>query len=199
MALIQKDLVPGRGDQLLVLDDATGLEWLNLTVTANQSYLDVLAGFGRFIRRFGFRYATDAEVSTLYNHAGIRKLSGPHPSIDEATHYGIEVLQDLMNGKSMRPVTSPDSVSVDTAGMVASGPSTPSSLTPVEVRQTHLNHAEPEKSYTDAGGMTQRAGDRSPRVGSYLVRAIVGRQSTGSGKRSTGSGKRSKRLGKRRR
>lgn len=175
MALMQKDLLPGRGDQLLTLDDATGLEWLNLTVTANHSYLDVLAGFGGFIGAFGFRYATSTEVGTLYANAGIRKLSGPGPGIDEATHYGIEVLQDLMNGKSMRPVTSPGSVSVDTASMVASGGSgTPSPLVSIEVRQTHLNHAEHEKSYADAGGKTQKAGDRSPLVGSYLVRTSVG-------------------------
>ena len=35
MALHQQDLVPGSGDQLLTLDDTTGLQWLNLTTTAN--------------------------------------------------------------------------------------------------------------------------------------------------------------------
>lgn len=185
MALVQKDLVPGRGDQLLTLDTVTGLEWLNLTVTANHSYLDVLAGFGGFIGVFGFRYATSTEIGTLYINAGIRKFSGPRsgptPADDEGNHYSIEVLQDLMNGKSMRPVTG--SVSIDTAGMVGLGSSVPSKLSSIEVRQTHLSAAEHNLSYTDAGGMTQKAGDRSPLVGSYLVREKVGRPIKGSGKR----------------
>jgi hypothetical protein len=183
VALVQKDLVPGRGDQLLTLDTATGLEWLNLTVTANHSYLDVLAGFGGFLGVFGFRYATSTEVGTLYIHAGIGKLSGPHPAINEANHYGIEVLQDLMNGKKMQPVPN-STVVIRTAGMVALGGSgAPSPLVPIEVRQTHLNHAAHEASYTDAGGMTQRAGARSPEVGSYLVLEKVGRPIKGSGRR----------------
>src|SRR5262245_53925791 len=103
MALIQKDLFPGRGDQLLTFDTATRLEWLNLTVTANHSYLEVLAGFGGFIGTFGFQYATSAQVATLYTHAGVTKFGGPAPGVDLKNHYGIEVLQDLMNGKSMIP------------------------------------------------------------------------------------------------
>jgi len=171
VALIQLDLIPARGDQLLTLDSDTRLEWLNLTVTANHSYLEVLAGFGGFIGSFGFQYATNSQVTTLYRHAGVSKLSGPTPTVDNANHYGIEVLQDLMNGKSMRPVASPGSVSVDTAGMVKySGTGIPAPTSPIETRQTHLNHFEPNKSYTDAGGLTQKADLRSPLIGSYLVR-----------------------------
>ena len=156
---------------MLTLDSDTGLEWLNLTVTANHSYLDVLGGVGGFIGGFGFQYATNSQVSTLYQHAGVSKFGGPSPAVDNANHYGIEVLQDLMNGKFMRPVTSPGSACVETAGMVKySGTGIPSSLSPVEARQTHLNHFEPNKSYTDAGALTQKAGLRSPFIGSYLVR-----------------------------
>ncbi len=184
MALVQKDLVPGRGDQLLTLDTATGLEWLNLTVTANHSYLDVLAGFGGFLGVFGFRYATSTEVGTLYIHAGIGKLSGPSPAIDEPTHYGIEVLQDLMNGKKLLSLAGGTGIAIDTAGMVArDGSGTPHPLGPIEVRQTHLNHIAHEASYSDAGGMTHKAGARSPDVGSYLVRGNVGRPGKGLGKR----------------
>jgi len=168
MALIQLDLIPARGDQLLTFDSDTGLEWLNLTVTANHSYLEVFGGFGGFIGGFGFQYATNNQVTTLYKHAGVSKLGGPTPAVDNANHYGI---QDLMNGKSMRPLTSPGSTSVDTAGMVKySGTGAPTPISPIEARQTHLNHYEPNKSYTDAGGLTQKAGIRSPLIGSYLVR-----------------------------
>ena len=103
MALIQADLLPGRGDQLLTFDSSSGLEWLNLTVTANRSYIDVLSGFGGFIGAFGFQYATPNQVGTLYKHAGVTKFGGPQAGLDLANHFGIEVLQDLMNGKSMAP------------------------------------------------------------------------------------------------
>jgi len=171
MALIQADLLPGRGDQLLTFDSSTGLEWLNLTVTANRSYIDVLSGFGGFIGAFGFQYATPNQVGTLYKHAGVTKFGGPQAGLDLANHFGIEVLQDLMNGKSMAPISLPKSTSIDTAGMVKTGGAgIPSPLMPVEIMQTHLNKAEPEKSYTDVGALTQKAGIRSPRIGSYLVR-----------------------------
>lgn len=171
MTLIQLDLIPGSGDQLLTYDSQTRLEWLNLTATANCSYLDVLAGLGGFTTTFGLGFATSAQVTALYRHAGVRKFSGPTAAIDNTNHFGIQVLQDLMNGKSMVPLASSDSVSVDTNGMVKYGGSgTPSGLAPIEVRQTHLNLRQPDKSYTDAGAMTQSAGRRSPRVGSYLVR-----------------------------
>lgn len=171
MALVQKDLIPGRGDQLLTYDSATNLEWLNLTVTANHSYLEILAGFGGFIGSFGFQYATQSQVSTLFQHAGVSKFSGPSSGLDYANHYGIEVLQDLMNGKSMRPVIFPGSISVDTAGMVKyGGAGLPTTLSPIETRQTHLNLFGPEKSYTDVGALTQKAGGRDPFIGSYLVK-----------------------------
>lgn len=171
MALIQKDLVPGRGDQLLTYDSITNLEWLNLTATANRSYLEILAGFGGFIGIFGFQYATQSQVSTLFQHAGVSKFSGPSSGLDYANHYGIEVLQDLMNGKSMLPVISPGSIVVRTAGMVNhGGAGIPTVISLIEARQTHVNLFEPEKSHTDAGALTQKAGDRSPFIGSYLVK-----------------------------
>lgn len=172
MALVQKDLVPGRGDQLVTHDSVTNLDWLNLTATANRSYLEILAGFGGFTSIFGFQYATQSQVTALFQHAGVSKFSGPSPGLDYANHYGIEVLQDLMNGKSMRPLSpSPGSVSVDTAGMVNhGGAGLPRPISLIEVRQTHLNLFETEKSYTDIGGLTQKAGDRSPFIGSYLVK-----------------------------
>lgn len=175
MALVQKDLIPGRGDQLVTYDSATNLDWLNLTVTANRSYLEILAGFGGFMSIFGFQYATQSQVTTLFQHAGVSKFSGSSPGLDYANHYGIEVLQDLMNGKSMRPLPPsppfPGSVSVDTAGMVKyGGAGLPTAISPIEGRQTHLNLFEPEKSYTDIGALTQKAGDRSPFIGSYLVK-----------------------------
>ena len=44
--LISTDLIEGSGDGLLTFDTETLLEWLDLTETTNQSYNDVMAGFG---------------------------------------------------------------------------------------------------------------------------------------------------------
>jgi hypothetical protein len=174
MSIVQADLILGSGDQLLSFDSSTGLEWLNLTVTANRSYIEVLSGFGGFIGGFGFHYATQNQVGILYKHAGVTKFGGPQAGLDLGNHFGIEVLQDLMNGKSMASISLPSSTSVDTAGMVKTGGAgIPSPLMPVEIRQTHVNKAEPEKSYTDAGALTQKAGDQSPHIGSYLVRKRI--------------------------
>ncbi|HKE10325.1 MAG TPA: hypothetical protein VKE73_02020 [Myxococcota bacterium] len=66
---IVQDLTPGSGDQLLVLDTVTGLEWLKLTATAGQSANSVLGGFGGFLAA-GLQYATSAQVQTLFSDAG---------------------------------------------------------------------------------------------------------------------------------
>ncbi|GKS58526.1 hypothetical protein YTPLAS18_20530 [Nitrospira sp.] len=104
MTLIQADLIPGSGDQLITYDTDTNFQWLNLTATANRSVNEVLAGFGGFTTTYGFRYATGAEVGELFRHAGISKGLTEPPFVltptTEPNHIGIEILQDLMNGKS---------------------------------------------------------------------------------------------------
>jgi hypothetical protein len=59
------------GDNLLTLDTATGLEWLNVPLTANVSYDAVSAGFGGYATTLGFRYATTADIATLFSDAGV--------------------------------------------------------------------------------------------------------------------------------
>ncbi|NNL66313.1 MAG: hypothetical protein HKP30_08730 [Myxococcales bacterium] len=53
------------------LDTDTNLEWLDLTLTRDQSYDAVAAGFGGYVTTEGFRFATSSEVQTLYENAGI--------------------------------------------------------------------------------------------------------------------------------
>lgn len=58
------------GDQLLTLDEKTGLEWLDLTQsvwTNSVTLTRELQPGGRF---FGFNWATKAQVQTLYTDAG---------------------------------------------------------------------------------------------------------------------------------
>lgn len=58
------------GDNLLTLDDATGLEWLDWSHTQNRSYADVSSKFGIGDEFEGFRYATFDELIGLYTNVG---------------------------------------------------------------------------------------------------------------------------------
>ena len=169
MALIQKDLVPGSGDQLLTLDTETNLEWLNLTATANRSANEVSGGFGGFTTTHGFRYATGADLGTLYTHAGITKgLSEPAfmPSPnDERNHTGIEVLLDLMNGKQYLAAPSSDTQSKITCHGINGG--NPQWF----VRFLSLNITKPMNSHTDVDPLMS-LDHRAPHIGSYLVRDV---------------------------
>ncbi|GKS58830.1 hypothetical protein YTPLAS18_23570 [Nitrospira sp.] len=168
MAFIQKDLVSGSGDQLLTLDTDTNLEWLNLTATANRSVNEVLGGFGGFVTTHGFRYAIGADLGTLYAHAGITKgLSEPafQPSPnDDRNHTGVEILQDLMNGKQFLPA--PDSSTqsrIMTHGMNGGDPAW-------FVRYLSLNITRHANSHTEVNPLNS-LDSKAPHIGSYLVRS----------------------------
>ncbi|MFC1772609.1 VPLPA-CTERM sorting domain-containing protein [Pseudomonadota bacterium] len=57
------------GDNLITRDDF-GLEWLDLTVTANRSYDDVSNKLGPGEEFDGWRYASLTEISNLLNSSG---------------------------------------------------------------------------------------------------------------------------------
>lgn len=59
------------GDKLITLDTDTGLYWLDLTVTTNLSYNDVLTQLGPGGSLEGFWYATVADVDSLQVSAGL--------------------------------------------------------------------------------------------------------------------------------
>lgn len=61
---------PTHGVDAITLDTDTGLEWLDLTITAGASFDDVSAQLGTGGTYEGFRYASMSEVSTLYLNAG---------------------------------------------------------------------------------------------------------------------------------
>ena len=63
------------------LDDATNLEWLDLTETTGQSYNSVAAGFGGFTTVQGFGYATVSDVLTLFANAGATRA---HSELSES-------------------------------------------------------------------------------------------------------------------
>jgi hypothetical protein len=59
------------GDKALLQDSASGLTWLDLLGTGGRSYDDVTANLGAGGDYAGFRYATRAEVISLFSDAGI--------------------------------------------------------------------------------------------------------------------------------
>jgi hypothetical protein len=84
------------GDGLITHDTDTGLEWLDLTFTANLSYnfVDTQLNVGGLLE--GFRYATSAEVFDLLaewdivfpsTSLGITNTAGLDPGLIPATQY----------------------------------------------------------------------------------------------------------------
>jgi len=56
-------------------DTATDLEWLDLTLTSDRTFLDVSTEFGSGGDFEGFRYASLSEVSHLFVNAGIPNVN----------------------------------------------------------------------------------------------------------------------------
>jgi hypothetical protein len=67
--LLEVDL-DALGDRLVTRDTASGLDWLDLPLTLNRSYDDVVADIGRGLPA-DFRHATQDEVSTLFVSVGV--------------------------------------------------------------------------------------------------------------------------------
>jgi hypothetical protein len=66
--LVKADLVARTGDGQLTVDTVTGLQWLDMRLTANQTYDSVRTG--PYYAQ-GFRHATKAEVDALFVTAGL--------------------------------------------------------------------------------------------------------------------------------
>lgn len=79
--LLSVDLVEGSGDGQLTRDTVTNLDWLDVPLTANQTFDQVRTGV--FYEQ-GFRHATKEELGTLFINAGIPDdgfdISVTHPT-----------------------------------------------------------------------------------------------------------------------
>lgn len=58
------------GDDLITQDTSSGLEWLDLTVTAQRSYNDISSEFDASGELEGWRYATEVEISSFFDAFG---------------------------------------------------------------------------------------------------------------------------------
>ena len=82
--LISVDYTRNSGDNLITRDTEAGLEWLDVNLTAGQTFDQVRTGI--WYQR-GFRYATKDELQILFLHAGT-----PDDDFDVSTTYPAETL-----------------------------------------------------------------------------------------------------------
>lgn len=75
---------PHFGSDSLTLDTDTNLLWLDLTHSTNRSFNSVSASFGPGGDYEGYRYASLAEVDTLFRHAGFPITDGTFRPADLA-------------------------------------------------------------------------------------------------------------------
>lgn len=106
------------GDAKLMLDTDTGMQWLDLSVTANQTFNGVVAKLAPGQTYAGFRVATQVEVLTLWSHAGITNYErewtiGQYPAVSD-------MVQKLGPTTMIEPGLF--TVATHTIGMVDGGP-----------------------------------------------------------------------------
>lgn len=97
-ALIERDWAAA-GDRNVLLDAHTGLEWLKLSVTANQSFNDVAENLGPGGVYDGFRFATEVEVLALWAGAGITHIE--REWMQSGEHEAMKALVDLLGPTTM--------------------------------------------------------------------------------------------------
>lgn len=161
------DFVPGSGDKWLTYDSETDFQWLDLSLTTNQTFDQVRTG--EWIDK-GFRYATRAEVQTLFDHAGIpQNGSAPAEALALAQLLG----PTIISGKR---VAAHGFVGTDFSGHDVTLQSHP-----IGVRFNALlgkvDHVSPigqlpELGTADFGGGQPFSDQASANYGSFLVRAV---------------------------
>ena len=107
--LVSQDyLAPGDG--LLTLDSQTGLRWLDVSATQGLSANQILAGAGGWNSHF--RYATYAELSALFEHAGLPTSPGGKVAVspDPAMYSAASAFNALINtaGAGASPISQTD-------------------------------------------------------------------------------------------
>jgi hypothetical protein len=84
------------GDGLLTRDTRTGLEWLDLSQTANLTYASVLSGANGFTKKERFRLATKLQVDGLFQSARQEPSTFPANAMVNGDAVGADRLHTLM-------------------------------------------------------------------------------------------------------
>jgi len=92
--LIEADFISA-GDSLLTYDTDTNLEWLDITYFQGSSRSVVEIYHSGFLSTYGFRYANQSEISTLFSNAGIQEIADDI-EWTSVNYDGVQYLQSLI-------------------------------------------------------------------------------------------------------
>ncbi|MDH5765679.1 MAG: VPLPA-CTERM sorting domain-containing protein [Gammaproteobacteria bacterium] len=104
------------GDNLLLHDTSTNLQWLDLSVTLNQSYNEVTAQLGTGGAYDGFRFATRDEVLHLWSEANITDTNFTWVENGEWS-----IVKDLADRLGTSVLFDPAGIGTHALGMVEGG------------------------------------------------------------------------------
>lgn len=163
-AVIDRDW-QSAGDNLIIRDTDTGLDWLDLSATADLSHDTVVANLESGGAFYGFRLATQDEVLTLWSNAGITN----YERVWETTQFA--AVQDLVERLGSSTMFEPGLFPIAThaIGMAEGGPA----LSPDERWAMELTYApDGLTSRTSASFYTWKVVDPSMHYSTYLVSAV---------------------------
>jgi hypothetical protein len=153
------------GDAKLMLDTETGLQWLDLSVTANKTYNNVVAKLALGQVYEGFRVATQSEVLTLWSNAGITN----NERVWTIGQY--QAVRDMVDrlGPTTMYETGLFSIATHTIGMVEGGPPLDSS----QRWATELTYApDGVSTRTSVNYYTWDVGTADMHYSTWLVRPV---------------------------
>ena len=152
-------------DNLIIRDTDTGLDWLDLRVTADLSHSAVQSGLESGGAFYGFRLATQAEVLELWANAGITNNERVWVT---AQYSAVKDLVDRLGTTTMfEEGLFP--IAKHVIGMAEGGPA----LTQVERWALELTYAPDENHFrTSAYYYSWDINIADPHYSTYLVRAV---------------------------
>ena len=152
-------------DSALLQDTSTGLQWLDLSVTANQSYNDVQAQLQQGGTYDGFRYATRDEVLHLWAEANITDTS-----FTWVINGQWQNIKDLADRLGTSTLFDPHGIGTHALGMVEGESQLPAS----ERRVMEISyHSNGEEVRTSSDYYVLDIDFASIHYSSYLVRALA--------------------------
>ena len=152
-------------DSALLLDTSTGLQWLDLSVTANQSYNEVQAQLQQGGTYDGFRYATRDEVLHLWAEANITDTS-----FTWVINGQWQNIKDLADRLGTSTLFDPHGIGTHALGMVEGESQLPAS----ERRVMEISyHSNGEEVRTSSDYYILDIDFASIHYSSYLVRALA--------------------------
>jgi VPDSG-CTERM motif len=157
-------------------DPNTGLEWLDLNLTAGQSYNSVLNGWNGYTTTQGFQFASRNEIIQLFTDAGATSIGFPSGPVNTANLQAATLTLSLLG-------TTLAQSSEDRSWMFydpSTEPTLPSSsYVPAAVFGVGVIRAGyPPEGFFEVPGIFPTTGYSSPEMASALVRVVPDQGST---------------------